>query len=518
MQAILFSMMTLCLVYQLGRRWFGGRRYGWFAMVALGVSALFFIYALEIRPYAFAMLLTSLSMLNFQRWLKERTRSAAIGYALTVAALLYVHYFLLIFIMAQVIYFLLQRPTRALLRQAVGVMLLIFVIWLPWFPFFLTQFEHIRTVELASDMARGVAGSSVTTQPTSLDSIVKLIQLATNGQFILYAIVLLVGLIYGGRKTNYRLALSWAIGVPALAFTLNTVVAVYSQRYIVNFIIGLALILAFGMVALPGRLRWGGLAVFAGLSLWGLPAQLPQDVVPYNVLFDRLAAASQPGDIIFFDKGGYNGDVMPWQMAHHLPEPLRTDFTQKVDEALPTRRIWHITSQWFSPDVQANFARIEETHPLQTVIGRCDSNWCYLIQLLEAPPWNEPKVFGEDMAFWGADVDAATLGAIQTRLWWKVEHAPSIDYSMSLRLLDSNGTLVAQADGPVNHYNTIVNTSQFEPRHIYIDSRMLNLPPGLPPGTYTLELVVYNWQTNERLTLPDGSDHLHLEILNIPAP
>jgi len=150
MQAILFSMMTLSVVYRLGRRWFGPPRYGLFAVVMLGVSALFFRYSLEIRPYALGMFLTSLSMFTFQRWLTRRTWRAAAFYALTVAAMLYVHYFLFMFILVQVIYFLLRCPTQQLLRQAVGVMLLAFALWSPWFPSFLNQFEHIRAVELAS--------------------------------------------------------------------------------------------------------------------------------------------------------------------------------------------------------------------------------------------------------------------------------------------------------------------------------------------------------------------------------
>ena len=116
------------------------------------------------------------------------------------------------------------------------------------------------------------------------------------------------------------------------------------------------------------------------------------------------------------------------------------------------RRIWHLTSEWLDADVQTNFRRIETTHPRQSGFGQCDANWCYLMQLMEAPPWTEPQTFGDDMAFWGADVDAVTAEAIQTRLWWKVEQPPALDYSISLRLLDANGNLVTQADGPIDHY------------------------------------------------------------------
>ncbi|MEO8612578.1 MAG: glycosyltransferase family 39 protein [Chloroflexota bacterium] len=517
MQAILFSMITLSVVYQLGRRWFRAARFGLFSVAILGVSSLFLWYSLEIRPYALAMLLASLSMLAFQRWLNLRTRRAAIFYAVSLAALLYIHYFLLLFILAQVVYFLLQRPSRQLLQQGLGVMLLAFLLWSPWFPSFVTQFQHIRAVELASGAARGAAGSSATTEPTSFESIWSLVQLATNGQVGLYAGLLLVGAIYGWRKRNFWLALAWALGVPVIAFGLNFFVAVYAPRYVVNFVIGLALVLGAGLAFLPWRWRWGALMLFAGISLWALPTQLPDDIIPYSQLFGDMSAQAQPGDKVLLDQSNYaEAKVMQWQLLHVVPEWLRTDTTDKLDAVLPARRIWYVTANWLNDDVHKRYLEIEATHPRQTGFGQCNSQWCYLIQLMEAPPWTTPQVFGADMAFWGADVDNVSRESIQTRLWWKVDHAPALDYSIGLQLLDANGTLVAQADGPINHYGQeVVNTSQLEPERIYIDFRNLTLPANVPAGDYQLEMVVYDWQTNQRLLLMDGSDHLTLNVVTI---
>jgi hypothetical protein len=518
MQAILFSMLTLSVVYQIGRRWLRVPQFGLFALITLGVSALFLRYSLEIRPYALAMLLASLSMLAFQRWLTLRTFRAAALYAVTLALMLYVHYFLVMFILTQVIYFLLQRPGLQMMKQAFGVVLLAFGLWLPWFPSFLTQFENIRTVELTSGTARGAAGSGATTQSTSIESIINLVQLATNGQVILYGFILAISLIYGWRKGSYRLALVWAFGLPLVAFVLNLFVAVYTPRYIVNFIIGFALILAVGFAVFPSRIRWGILLLFAGISLWALPSQLPDDIIPYQRLFRDMSLASKPGDKVLLDQANYNeAKVMQWQMLHVVPESLRVDTTDQIDKVMSARRIWYVTGHWLTDDVQANYRLIEQTHPRQTGFGQCNSQWCYLIQLMEAPPWETPQIFGDDMAFWGADVDAVSRESIQTRLWWKVEQTPLIDYSVGLHLLDSNGTMIAQSDGPINHYGAeVMNTSQFEPRRIYIDFRSLNLPSGLPAGQYQLEMVVYDWQTNERLTLADSTDHLVLDTIKIP--
>jgi hypothetical protein len=77
--------------------------------------------------------------------------------------------------------------------------------------------------------------------------------------------------------------------------------------------------------------------------------------------------------------------------------------------------------------------------------------------------------------------------------------------------------LVAQADGPINHYGQqVVNTSQLEPGRIYIDFRAINLPPTLSAGQYQLDMIVYDFQTGTRLTLGDGSGHLSLNTITTP--
>jgi hypothetical protein len=74
-----------------------------------------------------------------------------------------------------------------------------------------------------------------------------------------------------------------------------------------------------------------------------------------------------------------------------------------------------------------------------------------------------------------------------------------------------------QGDGSINEYGKqTMDTSTMQSDHIYIDYRTLNLPPTISPGTYQLELIVYDWQTGKRLLLPDGSDQLLLNQITVP--
>ncbi len=132
--SVFFSLITLSLVYQVGRRWLGAPRYGLFAVALLGVNSYFFIYALEIRPYALIMLIGTASMWSFQRWLTRQTWRSALFYALTLGVMLYVHYFMFVLMIVQALIFVLRRPGLRLIRQGLGIAALAVLIWLPWLP------------------------------------------------------------------------------------------------------------------------------------------------------------------------------------------------------------------------------------------------------------------------------------------------------------------------------------------------------------------------------------------------
>ena len=398
--SVLLSFITLSLVYQLGRRWFGAARYGWFALAALGVNAFFLYYALEMRPYALIMLLATASMWLFQRWLARRTWRAAVYYGVAVAAMLYVHYFLTVLIMAQALYLMVawwllpaagarpQPPRDRLLRLAgqgvlaAGVALLL---WLPWLPSAFNQVANLRRVETLGGNQRGIVGAGTTTVPTSLQAVVDLAQTATNGFAPLYVVILLVGAFFLWRRANFWLALVWAVGAPALSLLINTVAAIYTPRYVVYMVVGLCVLVGAALAVLPiGRLRWLLLAAFMALNLLAVPGQFPNRT-PYRDLFQRVTAAAQPGDVIFFDQSSADTRFVQWQTRHYLRGGLRRNRVLTVEEALEHKRVWFVTDDWFNPQVRENFDRIEATHPLQQVYGDCTSDWCYLIQLLEAP-------------------------------------------------------------------------------------------------------------------------------------
>jgi 4-amino-4-deoxy-L-arabinose transferase-like glycosyltransferase len=524
---VLVSLVTLALVYQIGRRWFGLARAGIMAMALLGSSAFFFIFALEIRPYGHIMLAAALSMWTFERWLARRTTRSAVYYGLTLPLMLYIHYFLFVLIIVQGLYFgvyaarLLRRERPAgwaLLRSAWVALLVAGALWLPWMPAAINQVLHLRATDTAGGTARGVIGSGATTIPTSWRAVQNLALLATNGLVWLYAGLLLVGVALWWRRAAFWLALAWALAVPAVSLLLNLFLAVYLPRYVVYMAVGLALAAAAALARAHYRARWSLLAGAVALALWGLPAQISHDHPPLRDLYRQVSAAAGPDDVILFDRGGWHDGFVRGQVRRYLDPALWARRVNSLEEALTHRRIWYVTDQeWFTETTRQRFHQIEQSHPLQQVIGRCDREWCYLLQLLEAPPHSQPWLFGPGLAFYGLDVDEITPDIIHTRLWWSVAEPLALDYSIGLHLLDDMGVLVAQADGPITDFYSRepVQTSQLAPGQIRIDARALRLPADLPAGVYRLALVVYQSWDGVRLSLPDGTDALPLDEITL---
>lgn len=512
--SILLSSLTLAVLYQLGRRWFGAPRYGVFAVLALGVSSYATIYALEIRPYALVMLLATVNMLLFRRWLVRRTWRSSLLYGASVAALLWTHYFLAFLVLAQLLYLaLFQRLNRRLLQQLLGAGALALLLWSPWLPVFLNQIDTLKQVESASGDFRAL-GISSTTAATSPETVWKLVLLATNGQPLLYALVIAAGLWRWHGHPAYRLALVWALGVPGINLLTNLVFAVHTPRYLSYLTVGLALVVAAGLDQLPGRWRGFALGTFVAIAFWALPSQLPQHT-PYRHVLQTMAAQAYPGDVVYYSGVDPTEALLRWQIDHYLTPELRVGQVATLHEAMAAHGVWFVTADFFDPQVQAEFRAIEAEHPLQVVAGSCNAEWCFLAQRLQGPPRSTPVWFGDQIAFWGMDNLDLSPTAIQARLWWRVERTPLLDYSISLRLVDASGFLVAQHDGPVRFSNgDIVQTSQLEPGGFYLDERKLTPLEPLPPGDYRLQLVIYQSWDGVRLTLPDGSDTLDLSTVS----
>ncbi len=109
-----------------------------------------------------------------------------------------------------------------------------------------------------------------------------------------------------------------------------------------------------------------------------------------------------------------------------------------------------------------------------------------LIRLYEGPPDFAGVLYDNGMRFHGAEViqnGVLSQGpiarregqTIRLRLWWSVDAAPlAADYSLSTVIVDDNGVIVAQFDGPPQVAGTPDDpreTSQWQPGRYYVEER-----------------------------------------------
>ncbi len=115
--------------------------------------------------------------------------------------------------------------------------------------------------------------------------------------------------------------------------------------------------------------------------------------------------------------------------------------------------------------------------------------------------------FGPTIRLTGYRVDptAQPGDSLPVILQWQADTPPPADYTVFVHLLAADGARVAQSDAYPT-WLTPQPTSQWPPGQPVLDSHALSLPPGLPAGSYTLQVGLYQQQTLERLPLAAGGD------------
>jgi hypothetical protein len=99
---------------------------------------------------------------------------------------------------------------------------------------------------------------------------------------------------------------------------------------------------------------------------------------------------------------------------------------------------------------------------------------------------------------------------------WLPLQKPSNDYNLFLQLLDADGALVAQNDGPPNGGYT--PTSAWRPGKEVLDRHGVVLPAELPAGNYQLIAGMYDPNTGERLSVDQDRDFVKLGSVAVESP
>lgn len=110
--------------------------------------------------------------------------------------------------------------------------------------------------------------------------------------------------------------------------------------------------------------------------------------------------------------------------------------------------------------------------------------------------------FAEGIGLEGYDL-ARDGGSLIVTPHWTAAGTPSRDYTAFVHLLDASGKLVAQQDA--QPLGGGFPTSFWRAGDRIADPHRVELPPGLPPGSYRLEFGLYELATLRRLPAVEGS-------------
>ena len=146
----------------------------------------------------------------------------------------------------------------------------------------------------------------------------------------------------------------------------------------------------------------------------------------------------------------------------------------------------------------------------------------YALQLYEEPPDVPGVHFDNGMIFNGVEVldqpgpvpIYRSGETIHLWLWWSIDHPVTLDYSEGTYVIAPNG-LLAQFDGPPQMTADPHETSRWVPGRYYVEERTVTLPSKIDTGSYSVQLSVYQWWDNKRISAPTTNTDALLPIATV---
>jgi hypothetical protein len=569
--SLLFGVLAAAMAYRMGREVGGTRFIGLSTATALGGSAFFIYYLHELRAYTLYALLVTFTMWAYWHVVyRNGGKRAQFGLFFGVATMLYTHYFSALLVAALGAYHVLFAvlpmftnpypptplspqaekggenaahsslpPTQnrqinwlAILRPLI-LMGLGGLLFLPW-------------VGVLLDGLRRGSNAAVRQEPISE----ALTMIWTLGYAFSSGVVPLLLVIFGAAgialftaKAQRENKFAWfvALTVLILALALNAYMSVNAHaRHFMVLIPPLALLAGIGIQQLAKfgippfiiPTLWLIVAVWGSFSsfndvLFGEENQRYFRIhLPWHVMANDLRAEVQEGDIIAFSvpqnsqpvSGVFeyymrplNVDVaiMEWWTNDETPV---SEFQAHADAYTQNAmRLWlgqetdQPTGEWlteFQQVIDPNFVACNTSIELE---GLRAELYARAPQCCHPPLEADNRVysFGNSVALTYAQTGISDENLHMLMAWQGGDTLPPYQYSVALHVTPAgeNVAPTAQTDYgmPLDEFAC----------------RAADIPlTDLPDGNYELRVIVYNWQTNERLQTETG-DYGVLETFTI---
>jgi hypothetical protein len=498
--SLLAGVLAVAVTYRLGRAMSGQPLVGLGAAVALGGSTWFIYYLHEMRVYAIYTLLTALLLLLYWRILNRKRSPAIPLYAaltLTVAALLYCHYFAVIPVAVVGLWHLarlLRRRPDHRWWIILACLALAALMLLPWLN---NAFEAMRRAQTANRAA--FEGAEVFSVAGDM------VYVFSNTSVALFALLAIFSLGQRAARGVWLLMIAVLLGSLAVYQALN----LDSIRYAIGLLPLLALIAGFGFQALAERhvhpaiiaSLWvaGALLVDGDFRVYSMFNLQPQ---PIREMAAVLAPYVGEGDVVINHLGSDMISLLhAYSMRRYFDDtPARLEmfeiktlasvqaYAERVREAVGgAQRVWVIYAPRWPSSEWSLFVYLLNEQSIYQCATLADSEDMRVLAFGRMSDFASVARFGHS-------IEAQLIGAPKIQadvltVWLGFRASQTIPpdtYSVELQLADDTGILRAQ------YAYSLTDADR--------SCRMVEIPvQDLPPGRYDLSMVVYDGRNGERL-------------------
>jgi 4-amino-4-deoxy-L-arabinose transferase-like glycosyltransferase len=494
----------------LARRLLRRRKTVALAMGLAGLHPFLIWHAQDARNYALWFGASAVAMWLFLRATASNRRQDWALYLIAEVVALYLFFLEAFFLVVQAIYLALQRPCRRVVWSAVRSWALLAVMLLPW----LVQAWYLKS--------SGYQGTTADAEPLRLLTWFVPVWLTghTYGALWEYALplvwlgVLGIALVRLPRRVGGWLAV-W-VAVPAVLLVIAaTRMSVFHPRYLIAVMPAVLLIVAAGLARSPGQ-QWNRLVIWVVIVT--VPALGLAELVPYYRGVSPKAP-NWPVLAAYLEKRAAAGDLI----LQTLPDPAFAYYYRGPADEISLVPGAPIRAQ-LQP--QVNFYR------RIWLVGRSAEAEQYLNDAMQVLSYDTPAGF-DVMQFrrWVPDraeiavTDGVRFGdiarlaghtlqgpdstsrSITLLLYWEPLAGAEVDYVVFVHLSGAvnaaGGTVWDQDDHrPLDGF---ASTLAWEPGTLYRDPYHLlrDTQTTLPPGTYTLEVGMYDPESGARLPVYD---------------
>ncbi len=534
MLSLFWSVLGVALIYRLGADTFSPE-IGAVAALMLALADNDTFLAQEARHYTEMAALVTCSTLFYLRYLRHHKRGSGIGWLLSSVALIYTHYLGFFILIIQFIHLLIfARPLRRL-----GDMLIrwgaILLAWVPWAFVFIHQslVRYTRPILFKSTWAN---------TPESL-SIVRSDLIGSH--WGLTGGLILLGLVYisypnGLAKIRWRpasptfYAALWLVLPIIVIIGINPYYPILTTRNFLLVTPVIALLIAHGIMNLNRFTRTFVLGLLVFVMLFTVDAyfikppwrQVAQDILQYRTNDEPVIMNVWVDDFALRYHLGRDLQVDPAT----LPLVSVPEWQEKYGQAFDAYLLQYISDKnafWVAHwgDPSDPFIQFFSQHGFVRTATQIEThlqiNTIYIYRYDRIPTDTTGlATFGSLFQLERYDVEWADPQNLRISLLWKALQQPTLDYSVSVFLLDPSSRSVANHDSsPLNDSSP---TKSWPVGQVEFDSHTLTLPTGLPAGIYQVGLKIYWYGDQKALpvnpldkSLQASADYLILKSMEL---